>query len=392
MPINDRTANLNLPKPNAANTLLEDVARLRDALDGIDAAIVARENPANKGQPGGYAGLDGTGKVPAAQLPSFVDDVVEYANLAAFPGTGETGKIYVALATNRIYRWSGSAYVEISPSPGSTDSVPEGSTNLYFTAARARSAQLPATASTLGVIKVGSGLSVAEDGTLSVPSNLPAATETASGIVELATNAEAQAGTDNTRAVTPAGAMGLINQFGLGGAAAPVPGNNIDDNTIPTGFYYVASTTSGTKPANDDDGAGHLIVSREGDGTTARQLYLDNTSSRIWTRTWAPSQWPGWVEIYHTGNLRDTVEVTSTNTIAATARTYVLTASLTLTLPATPTVGDWVNIVNRSGTTTPIVARNGQNIMGLAEDMILDGTNATLRLVFVGGTIGWVLN
>lgn len=54
------------------------------------------------------------GKVPAAQLPSYVDDVLEYANLAAFPATGETGKIYVALDTNKIYRWSGSAYVVIS--------------------------------------------------------------------------------------------------------------------------------------------------------------------------------------------------------------------------------------------------------------------------------------
>lgn len=56
------------------------------------------------------------GKVPASQLPSYVDDVLEYANLAAFPGTGESGKIYVAQDTNKTYRWSGSAYVEISAS------------------------------------------------------------------------------------------------------------------------------------------------------------------------------------------------------------------------------------------------------------------------------------
>jgi len=56
------------------------------------------------------------GKIPASQLPSYVDDVLEYANIAAFPGTGESGKIYVALDTNKTYRWSGSAYVEISAS------------------------------------------------------------------------------------------------------------------------------------------------------------------------------------------------------------------------------------------------------------------------------------
>lgn len=81
-----------------------------------------------------------TGTIAAARLPSYVDDVLEYANLAALPGTGETGKIYVALDTNKTYRWSGSAYVEIAASPGTTDSLTEGSTNLYFTNARARGA------------------------------------------------------------------------------------------------------------------------------------------------------------------------------------------------------------------------------------------------------------
>lgn len=54
------------------------------------------------------------GKVPADQLPSYVDDVLEYAGLDAFPDPGETSKIYVALDTNNVYRWSGSNYIEIS--------------------------------------------------------------------------------------------------------------------------------------------------------------------------------------------------------------------------------------------------------------------------------------
>jgi len=86
----------------------------------------------------GLARLDGSGLIPSSLLPSYVDDVVEGANLSSFPTTGETGKIYVALDSNKTYRWSGSTYVEISASPGSTDSVTEGGVNLYFTAARAR--------------------------------------------------------------------------------------------------------------------------------------------------------------------------------------------------------------------------------------------------------------
>lgn len=54
------------------------------------------------------------GKVPASELPSYVDDVVEVADYAALPATGETGKIYVTLDNNKIYRWSGSIYIEIA--------------------------------------------------------------------------------------------------------------------------------------------------------------------------------------------------------------------------------------------------------------------------------------
>ena len=69
-----------------------------------------------KGQPGGLAELDSTGKVPAVQLPSYVDDVLEYSTKAQFPQTGETGKIYVAKDTNLTYRWTGTQYLEISQS------------------------------------------------------------------------------------------------------------------------------------------------------------------------------------------------------------------------------------------------------------------------------------
>jgi len=69
-----------------------------------------------KGAAGGVATLDSVGKVPAAQLPSFVDDILEYDSLSDFPEEGESGKIYVATDTNRQYRWSGTQYTEISKS------------------------------------------------------------------------------------------------------------------------------------------------------------------------------------------------------------------------------------------------------------------------------------
>ena len=62
-----------------------------------------------------------SGIIDAARLPAYVDDVLEYANLSAFPAVGETGKIYIALDTNKTYRWSGSTYVYITS--GAVDSV-----------------------------------------------------------------------------------------------------------------------------------------------------------------------------------------------------------------------------------------------------------------------------
>ena len=161
------------------------------------------------------ATLDGTGKVPSSQLPSYVDDVLEVANFAALPATGETGKIYVTLNDNSQYRWGGTEYFQLTSSPGSTDAIPEGSVNLYFTTGRAAAAapvqsvggrtgdviltvsdvtdlatvaisgsytdllnkptipsayNLPvATPSVLGGVKQGSNVAIAGDGTLTVP-------------------------------------------------------------------------------------------------------------------------------------------------------------------------------------------------------------------------------
>lgn len=100
------------------------------------------ENSANKGIANGYASLNGSGQIPSAQLPSYVDDVLEFANLAAFPVTGEASKIYIAIDTNFTYRWSGSVYLNIGGSgfTGTTDNIIEGSVNLYYTDSRARAA------------------------------------------------------------------------------------------------------------------------------------------------------------------------------------------------------------------------------------------------------------
>ena len=96
---------------NSANTAAEFAKQQGDYAKAQGDRVLSE-----KGQPGGVAELDDTGHVPVSQLPSYVDDVQEYASRSAFPATGEAGKIYVATDTNLTYRWSGSGYVEISPS------------------------------------------------------------------------------------------------------------------------------------------------------------------------------------------------------------------------------------------------------------------------------------
>lgn len=70
----------------------------------------------SKGAPNGLASLNESGIIPSAQLPSYVDDVIEVDTFSNLPDTGESGKIYIVQDTNLTYRWSGTGYVEISKS------------------------------------------------------------------------------------------------------------------------------------------------------------------------------------------------------------------------------------------------------------------------------------
>ena len=99
------------------------VEGLKGALQQYKTSVSdTKMNASLKGAANGVAELDSNGKVPAAQLPSFVDDIIEgylyngkfYKEAAHTTEiTGEGGKIYTDLSTNKTYRWSGSAYTQI---------------------------------------------------------------------------------------------------------------------------------------------------------------------------------------------------------------------------------------------------------------------------------------
>ena len=90
-------------------------------VDGLQTALNNKLDDTQKGAANGLAELDGSGKVPSSQLPSYVDDVLEYSSSASFPATGETGKLYVDLTTNDVHRWTGSTYVKVSDAVSSAD-------------------------------------------------------------------------------------------------------------------------------------------------------------------------------------------------------------------------------------------------------------------------------
>jgi hypothetical protein len=84
------------------------------SISGLDTAIQGKVSSTLLGAASGVATLDESGKVPSGQLPSYVDDVVEVADAASLPLTGQSGVIYIAIDTSITYRWSGTVYVPLS--------------------------------------------------------------------------------------------------------------------------------------------------------------------------------------------------------------------------------------------------------------------------------------
>ena len=115
----------------------------------------------------GVATLDADGKVPAAQLPSYVDDVLEFDKKASFPATGEADKIYVAKDTNLTYRWGGTAYVEISVSLalGETSSTAYAGDKGKALATRVTAAEDNITANDQDITELQNRAKALEDGT-----------------------------------------------------------------------------------------------------------------------------------------------------------------------------------------------------------------------------------
>ena len=253
---------------DALDSVSDAVNNVNDAVIAVD--IIAKVAiPSNqKGMANGVATLDSAGVISANQLPSYVDDVLEFVTLANFPSVGEAGKIYIAIETSKTYRWTGTVYVAIggaeaadtalrlftartiSISDGATGTATQfdGSANITIpiteidatkiTKGLIPSARIPtlnqsttgnaATATKLATPRKINGVSF--DGTGDINLDVynksevdtaiasaaitPNATETTAGKAKIATTAIAQAGVNNTDIMTP---KKVKDQVSMGG-------------------------------------------------------------------------------------------------------------------------------------------------------------------------------
>lgn len=204
------------------------------------------------GAKSGVATLGTDGLIPSSQLPSYVDDVLEYAKLSAFPETGETGKIYVAIDTNLTYRWSGTQYVEISASLA----LGETASTAYYgdkgkvaydhsQAAHARTdATATAASTTNGNIKI--------NGTETKVYTHPNYTAKTSGLYKITVDASGHVSA--TATVAKADLTGIIGNFGAASASAagstglvPAPATGDQAKFLRADGTWVVPTNTDTK-------------------------------------------------------------------------------------------------------------------------------------------------
>ena len=123
--IDDHTSNLANPHKvtkeqlGLANVENKSSSQIRSEITKENVTNALGYTPVDENKVGaanGVASLDSSGRIPASQIPGGFDNIKEYNNLKSFPTTGEEGKIYVAKDTNLTYRWTGTQYIEISPS------------------------------------------------------------------------------------------------------------------------------------------------------------------------------------------------------------------------------------------------------------------------------------
>jgi len=112
------------------------VVEAQQAINDVIASDALKIPLSEKGAALGVVPLNALSQIDSTYLPSYVDDILEFANFASLPLTGEVGKIYVTTDNGNTFRWTGSVYAFLGQPIADTDDLTEGSVNLYYTAQR----------------------------------------------------------------------------------------------------------------------------------------------------------------------------------------------------------------------------------------------------------------
>ncbi len=349
---------------NATDAQLRDRAthtgtQAIDTVSGLQAVLDEKIDTTERGVSGGVATLDEYARIPSSQLPSYVDDVLEFPTHDDFPATGEGGKIYIAVnqgtAANptRQYRWTGSVYAEINPSPGTTDALAEGSTNQYFSEHRVRNTVLT------GLSLLSSAAITAADTVLSGLGKIQARLN----LLGTAANANVQTSSTDTTA----GALMPVGAFGLGVGAIPETANA--NNITKPGFYV----TAGAALNNPSPYGAYIICNANSAGVTVAHYAHDIVTNNTYIRKLLNGTWSAWRQQFDTGNFDPATKQDKSSVIGtATTRTLSLadawnyvrpgtTSAITLTVPANASVafGIGTEITIRSLGNVTLAAASG---------------------------------
>jgi len=328
-------------------------------ISGLQTALDDKINSTERGVSGGVATLDEFARIPASQLPSYVDDVLEFPTRPDFPATGEGGKIYIAVNQGtqanptRQYRWTGSVYAEINPSPGTTDALAEGSTNLYFSEHRVRNTVLT------GLSLLSSAAITAADTVLSACGKLQAQLGLKAPLDSPAftgnpTTPTAGADDNDTTIANTAFVRAAMALFGLGASGGLPDSSSSADSIKTSGWIWLNSAAPG-KPAATQSGL--LFVQPAPGATTESQFFFEAKVSEVdvpalWWRqkNVVTGLWKDWVQLWHSGNFNPATKQDKSSVIGtATTRTLALTdawnyvrpgttSAITLTVPANASV------------------------------------------------------
>jgi hypothetical protein len=288
------------------------------------------------GAASGIAPLGSDSKIASTYLPSYVDDVLEYANLAGFPGTGETAKIYVALDTNTIYRWSGSAYIEISPTVGNSDTATKLATarsisttgDATWTVNFDGSANATAAITLASVVTAATGTKVTYNAKGLITGST---TLTVSDITDIATNYQAKHANLTAVAGLSTATTGLIkftngvasfdsNTYVISGGALGTPSSGTLTNcTFPTLNQNTTGTAAGLSAT--------LAIASGGTGATSASAALTALGAQAALVSGTSIKTVNGTTLLGSGDLVVTGGASATKTIANKTASYTVIAA-----------------------------------------------------------------